>query len=321
MGGWSLDQGLRRQVPARGRTAHHLVVRERSRRAPSSYWGRITDGIGGPLSDPGSPADLESRLFSGLWWLEPRDGRSRCRDDGRATDAHTGRRARVLQHAVELGTVGRRRRARHFEPHHRRGPAGGGAGRAPRQERLVRMGGCRTGRHGAVDDDVPVRRRHAGCREHAGARSAPTGAGAFRTSGSESCSTATQSPTSTRRATSSGTARCTTGGRTRWSTPQRDRRGRPSRRRRTGSSRVVSCWTLPGSAMCRGWNRGRVCLPTISRRPSVARVCGCDPAMRYSCGPAMAAGRGRCGQRFHAGRLARVLPAVAARTGGRADRR
>ncbi|PSK67156.1 hypothetical protein B0E53_00884 [Micromonospora sp. MH33] len=50
------------------------------------------------------------------------------------------------------------------------GPAGGGAGRAPRQERVVRMGGCRTGRHGPFDDDVPVRRRHAGCREHAGAR-------------------------------------------------------------------------------------------------------------------------------------------------------
>jgi len=88
--------------------------------------------------------------------------------DDRSTDAHTGRRARVLQHAVELGTVGRRRRARHSEPHHRRRPAGGGAGCAPRQERVVRMGSCRTGRHGAVDDDVSVRRRHAGCRTHAG---------------------------------------------------------------------------------------------------------------------------------------------------------
>lgn len=29
--------------------------------------------------------------------------------------------------------------------------------------------------------------------------------------------------------------------------------------------------------MCRGWKQGRVCFPTISRRPSVAKVCGCDP--------------------------------------------
>ena len=55
VGGWSLDQGLRRQVSARGRTAHHLTVRERSPRAPPSYWGRIRDGIGGPLSDPVQP--------------------------------------------------------------------------------------------------------------------------------------------------------------------------------------------------------------------------------------------------------------------------
>src|SRR5262245_43268277 len=40
-------------------------------------------------------------------------------DDGRETGAETGRRALLLRHAVELGTVGRRRRARHAEPHHR----------------------------------------------------------------------------------------------------------------------------------------------------------------------------------------------------------
>ena len=41
--------------------------------------------------------------------------------------------------------------------------------------------------------------------------------------------------------------------------------------------------------MCRGWNRGRVCFPTTSKRPSVARVCGCGPATRSCCGPATAA--------------------------------
>ena len=135
--------------------------------------------------------------------------------------------------------------------------------------------------------------------------------------GSASCSTATPSPTSTRRATSSGTARCTTGGRTRWSTPRRDRRGRPSRRRRTGSSRVVSCWTSRGSAMCRGWNRGRACFPTTSRRPSAARVCGCGPAMRCCCGPATAASGTRPVRRTASRRPAGTRPACRGCTNGR----
>ena len=126
-------------------------------------------------------------------------------------------------------------------------------------------------------------------------------------------STATRSPTSTRRATSSGTARCTTDVRTRWSTPRRGRRGPAVTAAANGIITRGVLLDIAGPAMCHAWNRGRVCIPTTWRRPSITRVSGSDPAMRCSCGPAMVRVRHEAGEvAACAGRLARFLPAVAA---------